>query len=61
MKIKITEDHDHRPTPASVQAFKEGTEPNVPENTAKALIKAGVAKEIPTKSAGSKKPVEKEE
>lgn len=46
MKVKILRDHDHRISPAVVQAFKAGTEDDVPKSTADALIKAGAAEAI---------------
>ena len=50
MKIRILEDHDHWPTPAFTQAFKAGTEPDVPRKTADALIKLGKAEPITRKA-----------
>lgn len=51
MRIKILKDHDYRLAPARIQAFKAGTEPNVPKKTAEDLIEIGVAKEAETPKA----------
>lgn len=46
MKVRMLRDHDHRISPAVVQAFKAETEVDVPKATAEALIGAGAAEAI---------------
>lgn len=43
MKLKITKNMDYRVSPAVIQAFRAGTDVEVPKKTADALIKAGAA------------------
>lgn len=49
MKLKILKDYDFRLKPTVMQAFRAGTEVEVPKQTAEALIKVGVADPV-TKS-----------
>lgn len=42
----MLKDYDHRLAPARIQAFRAGTEPNVPRGTARKLIAAGAAESI---------------
>ena len=47
MKVRILEDHDHWVTPARCMAFKKGTEENVPQEIAEALLaKEGIAEQV---------------
>lgn len=48
MKVDILKDYDHRPTPASVTAFKAKTTVEVNDALGADLIKEGVAKKNTT-------------
>lgn len=52
MKVRILTDAHHRVSSGLSQAFREGSEPDVPKETADALIARGVAEKItkPSKS-----------
>ena len=56
MKLKILKDHDHRITPAKVQAFKADKEVDVPRKTADVLLKEdGVAVKVPASPSPQEK------
>ena len=46
MRLRILKDHDYRQAPARIQAFRAGTEVNVPKAVAAALVAAGAAQPI---------------
>ena len=55
MKIKITKDAHHRISSSKSQTFRAGSEVSVPQATAEALVKRGVAEVIGDKKPSSAK------
>lgn len=51
MRVNVLRDYDYRHRPAVIQAFRAGTTPNIPKETADELIALGVAELADTPKA----------
>ncbi len=54
MKLKILKNYDHRLSPAVTQAFKSGSDVDVPKRTAESLIERGAAEVVTPEDASTK-------
>ena len=54
MKLKILKNYDHRLSPAVTQAFKAGSEVDVPKKTAAILIEEGAAEVLASENSSLK-------
>lgn len=46
MKVEFLKDHDHKPIPASVTAYKKGHVANLPKDAADKLIEDKIARPV---------------